>query len=100
KRAEEGREPVAEHLLLTRYSPVRVTKGDMLSITDVNEILAIPVLGVIPESQAVLRGSNSGIPVIMDTESDAGQAYADSVARFLGDDVPHRFIDEKVHWIK
>jgi septum site-determining protein MinD len=100
KRAEEGREPITEHLLLTRYSPQRVTKGDMLSLTDVNDILAIPVLGVIPESQAVLRGSNSGVPVILDAESDAGQAYSDAVARLLGEDVPHRFIDEKVHWLK
>src|SRR5436190_7242998 len=48
KRAEEGREPISEHLLLTRYSPQRVVKGDMLSLSDVNDILAIPVLGVIP----------------------------------------------------
>lgn len=100
KRAEEGREPVTEHLLLTRYCPKRVTRGDMLSLVDVNEILAIPLLGVIPESQAVLRASNSGEPVILDEESDAGQAYMDAVSRFLGEDVPHRFIDEKAHWLK
>lgn len=100
KRAEEGKGPITEHLLLTRYCPKRVTSGDMLSLSDVNEILAIPLLGVIPESQAVLRASNSGIPVIVDTESDAGQAYADAVARFLGEDVPFRFLTEKPHWIK
>ncbi|HSW93118.1 MAG TPA: septum site-determining protein MinD [Gammaproteobacteria bacterium] len=100
KRAEEGREPITEHLLLTRYSPGRVARGDMLSIGDVNEILAIPLLGVIPESPAVLRASNAGDPVILDRESDAGQAYADAVSRFLGQDVPHRFIEEKSHWLK
>lgn len=100
KRAEEGREPITEHLLLTRYCPKRVTKGDMLSIADVNEILAIPLLGVIPESPAVLRASNAGDPVILDRESDAGQAYADAVGRFLGQDLPHRFIEEKIHWLK
>src|SRR5579872_659512 len=100
KRAEEGREPISEHLLLTRYSPKRVARGDMLSLSDVNEILAIPLLGVIPESQAVLKASNSGEPVILDKESDAGQAYADAVTRFLGNDIPHRFIDEKTHWLK
>lgn len=101
KRAEEGREPVTEHLLLTRYSPKRVTRGDMLSLADVNEILAIPLLGVIPESQAVLRASNSGQPVILDEESDAGQAYADAVARFLGEAVAYRFVDdEKKTWLK
>jgi len=100
KRAEEGRERITEHLLLTRYSPQRVSKGDMLSITDVNEILSIPLLGVIPESQAVLRASNAGDPVILDRQSDAGQAYADAVLRFLGQDVPHRFTEEKPHWLK
>jgi septum site-determining protein MinD len=100
KRAEEGREPVTEHLLLTRYCPKRVARGDMLSLGDVNEILAIPLLGVIPESQAVLRASNSGEPVILDEESDAGQAYKDAIGRFLGEEVPLRFIEEKANWFK
>lgn len=100
KRAEEGREPISEHLLLTRYSAKRVARGDMLSLSDVNEILAIPLLGIIPESQAVLRASNGGEPVIMDEMSDAGQAYADAVARFLGENVPLRFVEEKSHWLR
>lgn len=100
KRAEEGRERITEHLLLTRYCPKRVARGDMLSLSDVNEILAIPLLGVIPESQAVLRASNSGEPVILDTESDAGRAYVDAVGRFLGEVIPHRFIGEKASWLK
>jgi septum site-determining protein MinD len=99
-RAKEGREPVSEHLLLTRYSPKRVANGDMLSLSDVNDILSIPLLAVIPESQAVLRASNSGVPVLLDKESDAGQAYHDAVARFLGEEVPHRFISEKTPWFK
>ncbi len=93
KRAEMGQEPPKEHLLLTRYSPVRVESGDMLSVKDVCEILAVPLLGVIPESQAVLRASNSGVPVILDDQSDAGQAYRDAVSRLLGEDLPQRFID-------
>ena len=92
KRAEEDREPVKEHLLLTRYSPERVSRGEMLNVTDVQEILSVPLLGVIPESQAVLRASNNGNPVILDDESDAGLAYDDAVARFLGEDRPHRFL--------
>ena len=64
----------------------------MLSIDDVKEILAIPVLGVIPESESVLQASNAGIPVILDDKSDAGHAYDDAVARFLGEDRPHRFL--------
>ncbi len=92
QRSEQGREPIKEHLLLTRYSPERVERGDMLSVEDVQEILSIPLLGVIPESKAVLKASNSGQPVSLDSESDAGQAYMDAVGRFLGESIEHRFI--------
>jgi len=92
RRAEKGMEPVKEHMLITRYSPDRVQRGEMLSVSDIHDILAIPLLGVIPESKAVLRASNSGVPVIMDTESDAGGAYDDAVRRFLGETVAQRFI--------
>ena len=92
RHAEQGKGPIPGRLLLTRYSPERVAKGEMLSVEDVQEILAVDLLGVIPESPTVLNASNSGTPVIMDTESDAGQAYQDAVARFLGEDRPHRFL--------
>ena len=94
RRAELGQEPVKEYLLLTRYSPQRVKLGEMLSVQDVQEILALHLLGVIPESKAVLSASNSGMPVILDEKSDAGQAYQDVVRRYLGENVPHRFIEE------
>ncbi len=93
QRAERGDTPVKEHLLLTRYVPSRVTNGDMLSAEDVQEILAIPLIGVIPESPDVLRASNSGIPITLDENSQAGQAYHDVVARFLGEDRPLRFLN-------
>ena len=92
RRAEKGQDPVKEHLLVTRYNPVRVERGEMLSVTDIEEILAIPLMGVIPESQIVLNSSNQGIPVILETESDAGQAYDDAVARLLGEEREHRFM--------
>ena len=91
RKAEKG-EKIPEYLLLTRYAPDRVAKGDMLGVDDVLEILSIPLLGVIPESKAVLKASNSGTPVSLDTDSDAGQAYLDTVERFLGNKLPHRFI--------
>ncbi len=93
RRAEQNLEPIKEHLLLTRYNPERVEKGEMLGVSDVEEILSIKLLGVIPESQAVLKASNQGVPVILDAESDAGQAYSDAVERLLGKEVPHRFLD-------
>lgn len=92
--AEQGSTRVKEHLVLTRYNPARVAKGEMLSVEDVKEILAIPLLGVIPESPTVLTSSNSGEPVIRDPMSEAGQAYTDVVARFLGEDRPMRFMTE------
>jgi len=94
RRAEQG-EAVKEHLLLTRYNPERVARGEMLSVEDVQDILAIPLLGVIPESEAVLKASNQGVPVAHDQESDAGQAYLDAVSRLLGEDVPHRFLERQ-----
>jgi septum site-determining protein MinD len=101
RKAEKGEGKVKEHLLLTRYSPERVAKGEMLSVEDVKDILSIPLLGVIPESKAVLKASNSGVPVTLDKDSDAGRAYIDAVGRFLGEDVPHRFIEEeKVGFLK
>ena len=95
RRAEQGEEPIKEYLLLTRYSPQRVKVGEMLSVEDVQEILSLHLLGVIPESKAVLTASNSGTPVILDEKCDAGQAYSDVVRRYLGEDLEHRFIDEK-----
>ncbi|AWB67932.1 septum site-determining protein MinD [Saccharobesus litoralis] len=92
RRAEQGLEPVKENLLLTRYNPERVERGDMLSVEDVKDILAIPLLGVIPESQAVLKASNLGEPVVLDEQSDAGQAYLDAIARLQGENIDFRFL--------
>lgn len=101
RRAIENLEPIREHLLVTRYAPERVEKGEMLSVNDVKEILRIPFIGVIPESQAVLQASNSGTPVIHVNGADASDAYKDVVARFLGEDRPHRFLDvQKVGLLK
>ena len=95
RRAEKGEDPIKEYLLLTRYSPQRVKLGEMLSVEDVQEILSLHLLGVIPESKAVLSASNAGSPVILDDKSDAGKAYSDVVRRYLGEDVPHRFLEEE-----
>lgn len=93
RRAEEKRDKVKEHLIVTRYDPDRVNRGEMLKLEDVQEILAIPLLGVVPESESVLKASNTGTPVILDNESTAGQAYKDAVGRFLGESLPHRFLE-------
>ena len=92
-RAENDQPPVKEHLLISRFDPARAARGEMLSIEDIEDILAVPLIGIIPESQAVLNASNNGTPVILDEKSDAGQAYKDTVARLLGEELPHRFLE-------
>jgi septum site-determining protein MinD len=93
RRALLGGEPVKEHLLITRYSPKRVSEGEMLSYKDVQEILRVPIIGVIPESEAVLQSSNAGTPAIHLVDSDVAGAYLDVVGRFLGENIPLRFVD-------
>ncbi len=92
KRAQNGGEPVKEHLLITRYAPKRVEAGEMLSYTDVQEILRIPLLGVIPESEDVLHASNQGNPVIHVKGSTVSEAYQDAISRFLGQEQALRFV--------
>jgi septum site-determining protein MinD len=95
KRSETGGPPVKASLLLTRYSPVEVKRGEMLSVEDVLELLGIPLLGVVPESKSVLLSSNKGVPVILDETTDVAQAYLDVVHRMLGIEREFRFIQEE-----
>jgi septum site-determining protein MinD len=95
KSAEAGTHPIKTHLLLTRYAPGQVKKGEMLSVDDVLELLGVPLLGVIPESKVVLLSSNKGVPAILDETNDVAQAYLDVVYRFIGEDREHRFIEEE-----
>ena len=93
KRAVEGGEAIKEHLLITRYNPNRVQDGQMLSLEDIQDILRIKLIGVIPESESVLQASNHGTPAINLPNTDVSEAYKDVVDRFLGADKPMRFID-------
>src|ERR1700759_198445 len=87
-RAEKG-ERVAKHVLITRYDAARASRGEMLSIEDVLEILATPLLGIVPESQDVLRASNVGAPVTLNSPASApARAYSDATRRLLGDTLP------------
>jgi septum site-determining protein MinD len=85
QRAENNEPPIEEYLLVTRYSPKRASTGEMLSLDDIQELLGIPLLGVIPESKSVLSASNAGQPVILDLKSDAGVEYTKAVKRYLGE---------------
>lgn len=86
---------VKEHLLITRYDAIRADKGEMMRYTDIKDILAIDIIGIIPESQDVLKASNTGDPVIFNQDSDAGVAYADTVSRILGEKVEMKFAEQK-----
>jgi septum site-determining protein MinD len=93
KRAMEGGAPIKEHLLITRYNPARVDQGQMLSLDDIKDILRIPLIGVIPESESVLQASNQGVPAVHLQGSDVSEAYKDVIARFLGEEKPMRFVE-------
>jgi septum site-determining protein MinD len=93
KRALEGGQSVKEHLLITRYNPNRVDLGQMLSIEDIKDILRVPLIGVIPESETVLLASNQGTPAVHMQSSDVAEAYRDVVGRFLGEERPLRFTE-------
>lgn len=100
KKAEEGGS-IKAHLLITRYSPKRVEAGEMLSLDDVQHLLRIPLIGIIPESESVLQASNSGTPAIHLEGSDVAEAYKDVIGRFLGETLPMRFVEvPKQGWLK
>ena len=87
-KAEKG-EQVQKHILITRYDTSRAARGEMLGIEDVLEILAVPLLGIIPESQDVLRASNVGSPVTLNSPASApARAYSDATKRLLGETLP------------
>ncbi|MTH76788.1 septum site-determining protein MinD [Paracoccus aestuariivivens] len=81
---------IKAQLLLTRFDQQRSSNGEMMSVEDVLEILAIPLLGIIPESPTVLRASNVGMPVTLDEKSAAGKAYEDAVGRLVGEQIEMR----------
>ena len=88
---KDGKEGIREHLLITRYDSARVASGQMLSIDDIQDILRIPLIGVIPESETVLTASNQGVPAIHMKGSAVAEAYKDVIRRFLGESREMRF---------
>ncbi len=95
RRAESG-ERMDKQLLLTRFDPNRSNRGEMLSVADVLDILSIPLLGVIPESEEVLRASNLGAPVTINgSAGPAGRAYREAARRLVGETLPVAIPDQK-----
>ena len=95
EKAERG-ERIAKHILITRFDPARANRGEMLSIADVMEILSLPLLGIIPESEEVLRASNLGTPVVLSNPGSApSRAYGDAARRLMGENVDMTVPSEK-----
>ena len=95
EKAERG-EKIEKHLLITRYDAARAARGEMLKVEDVLEILSIPLLGVVPESEEVLRASNLGSPIThCNAESPAARAYYEAARRLRGESLPITFPSER-----
>ncbi len=87
-RAERG-ERIEKYLMLTRYDAGRAGRGEMLNVDDVLEILSIPLIGIVPESEDVLKASNVGSPVILHNATSApARAYTEAAQRLCGADMP------------
>jgi len=95
KRAEDGKEPIKEHLLITRYDPNRVEKGEMLNKGDIVDLLSIKLIGIIPESEEIIKASNNGEPAIREVGTTASTAYRDAVSRLLGEDVALKYAEQE-----
>ena len=95
RRAESG-ERMDKQLLVTRFDTNRSSRGEMLSVADVLDILSIPLLGVIPESEEVLRASNLGAPVTINgSVGPAGRAYKEAARRLAGESMPVAVPEQK-----
>jgi septum site-determining protein MinD len=98
-KAENG-DKVEKHLLITRYDAARALRGEMLKTEDVLEILSIPLLGIIPESEEVLRASNMGVPITLNNPASApARAYADAAKRLRGEAVTMAIPGERRRFI-
>jgi septum site-determining protein MinD len=85
----EGKGPAS--LIVNRLNPAMVKRGDMLSVDDVLDLLAIELLGIIPEDESVVVASNKGQPLALEAKNKAGQAFQNIARRLLGEKVP--FLD-------
>jgi septum site-determining protein MinD len=98
-KAEQGGR-VEKHLLLTRYDTGRASRNEMLKVDDVLEILSLPLLGIVPESQEVLRASNLGQPVTLaDPTSAPARAYVDAARRLMGEPVAMTIPSDRMRFI-
>jgi len=86
-------------LILNRIKPSMVKRGDMMTLEDVSEILAIDVLGVVPDDESIIVSTNRGEPCVLDEKSVAGQAFRDITRRVLGEEVPLMDLFDDVNFL-
>lgn len=89
----EAEEKGAPALIINRLNPAMVRQRDMLSADDVLDLLAIQLIGIVPEDDGVVVGTNRGSPVAMEPKSRAGQAFRNIARRLRGEDVPFMNLD-------
>jgi len=94
----EAEEKGTPRLVINRLNIALVRKGEMLSVEDVGEILAIPLLGIVPEDSHILTSTNRGVPVVLENRSVAGQAFMRIARRLMGEDVPIELPEEPGAW--
>jgi len=92
KKAQEGEE-VQKHIIINRLKPELVEKGEMLNVEDVLHILALPLIGVVPDDEDIVKSTNLGEPIVLDEKSIVGEAFRRIAARIEGEDV--EFLDLK-----
>jgi septum site-determining protein MinD len=95
----QAREIADPRLIINRLRPDMVRKGDMMDICDVNDILAICLLGIVPDDETIITSTNRGEPAVLDANSKAGQAFRNVVGRMLGEEVPFMSLDFDLGWM-
>ncbi|MCP4140819.1 MAG: septum site-determining protein MinD [Chloroflexi bacterium] len=91
----EAEEKGSPSLILNRVNHEMVKKQEMLSPDDVLDLLAIDLIGIVPEDKSVLIAANQGSPIALDKESRAGQAFRNIAGRLIGEDVPYMDLEEQ-----
>lgn len=96
----EANEKPAPRLIINRLRPAMVRRGDMLNTADILEVLAIELLGIVPEDENIITSTNKGLPVALENRSVAGAAFLRIARRLLGENVPFQTFDDSAGWLE
>jgi septum site-determining protein MinD len=96
----EADEKGPARLIINRLRPDMVQRGDMLDTVDVIDVLAIDLLGVVPDDESIIVFTNRGVPAVMENNSRAGQAFRNIAGRLLGQDIPFMEMEASPSWLQ